>query len=75
MRTNGVNRSEPQLSMFFEQTTGARNDLMPELFQLPDLRCVNRACGSSSVRKCGFFDMSISQGVVNTLIQCLVILR
>jgi hypothetical protein len=42
MRTNGVNRSEPQLSMFFEQTTGARNDLMPELFQLPDLRSVNR---------------------------------
>jgi len=63
--------------MFFEQTTGARNDLMPELFQLPDLRCVNRACGSRSVpeMKCGFFDESISEGVVNVLIQCLVILR
>jgi hypothetical protein len=60
--------------MFF-QTTGARNDLMPELFQLPDLRCVDRACGSRSVRKCGFFGKSISQGVVNALIQCLVILR
>jgi hypothetical protein len=39
MRTNGVNRSEPLLSMFFEQTIDeeTRNDLMAELFQLDSL--------------------------------------
>ena len=33
MRTNGVNRPEPQLSMSSEQTTDEER-LMPELFQL-----------------------------------------
>jgi hypothetical protein len=58
MRTNGVHRFRTPIVVLFEQTTGARNDLMPELFQPPDLGCVNRA-----------------QGVLNALIQCLVILR
>ena len=36
MRTNGVNRSEPLLSMFSEQTIDeeTRHDLMAELFPL-----------------------------------------
>jgi len=46
MRTNGVNRSEPLLSMFSEQTIDeeTRNDLMAELFQL-DSFCLS-ACFS-----------------------------